>query len=185
MGDPLVDALNQIENEKQTAGQQTRSAVTNVMAAGRPTALDPELSAAIGVDEDEDWSIFGVEKELAKVRLRMGKRDVKLGNALASFFVMPREQLALLQRKLWEAGLYDSAYYPTRTGTEGIEPAFGTPDEDSYSAYRVATLRAARRQIAERVSQGQPMNAPPVSQVQEPERPDLSHLGPAVTGRGM
>lgn len=117
-------------------------------------ALGGDLAGLVQPEEDF-WQVLDIPSTIARsVKLNVGGKSVELGMMLAKFFTLPPDQLERLQRGLWERGLYGSSYYSTRTGTPGDQPQFGTPDEDSYEAYRKAMLRAARKQLAERLQGG-------------------------------
>lgn len=63
-----------------------------------------------------------------------------LTEVLQGFYGMDPSALANLQQQLWAGGYYASSYY----GKTPKPPQFGTPDDDSYAAFKSAAVQAAR-----------------------------------------
>lgn len=63
-----------------------------------------------------------------------------LTEVLQGFYGMDPSALANLQQQLWAGNFYSSSYY----GKTPKPPQFGTPDDDSYAAFKSAAVQAAR-----------------------------------------
>lgn len=63
-----------------------------------------------------------------------------LTDTLQGFYGMDPAALTNLQQQLWAGGYYASSYY----GKTPKPPQFGTPDDDSFSAFKSAAVQAAR-----------------------------------------
>lgn len=129
------------------------------MADGDFTVPDAQPQASTNLD-----TLFGVNQNVgtAPITLR-GPRmpdsfapsgvapvgpsvSSTLTEVLQGFYGMDPEALTNLQKQLWSGGFYSSSYY----GKTPKPPQFGTPDDDSYAAFKSAVVQAARS--------GQPLN---------------------------
>lgn len=80
------------------------------------------------------------EATLARLGYKQVPVTPKLIEAAQGFYKLPEDQIAELQHKLYAGHFYSDDYYSGR----GKTPAYGVADEDSYSAWKRALIRAAR-----------------------------------------